>query len=263
MMIAERAISVNRDSNNHVIFRPDSVTIRLMDQFDEKPEALDRCWDPQLELLGELLNQLESDDAMDLEELDGFFAALHCAPEMVMPSEYLPSIIGDHEFSDLQAAQLFLDLLTRHWNAVGAAFRADNVFVPFLLEDEDGMAFGNNWALGFLRGMDIRPDSWHVIMQDESQADLFVPIYALANELNPEPELRPFKEPLTIEQREKLLLGLSEAVTEIYDFLAPDRLSRIPAPIANIREPKIGRNDPCYCGSGKKYKKCCGGIKLN
>jgi Protein of unknown function (DUF1186)/SEC-C motif len=25
-----------------------------------------------------------------------------------------------------------------------------------------------------------------------------------------------------------------------------------------IREPKIGRNDPCPCGSGKKYKKCCG-----
>ena len=21
---------------------------------------------------------------------------------------------------------------------------------------------------------------------------------------------------------------------------------------------KIGRNDPCWCGSGKKYKKCCG-----
>jgi len=26
-----------------------------------------------------------------------------------------------------------------------------------------------------------------------------------------------------------------------------------------ITEPKIGRNDPCPCGSGKKYKKCCGG----
>lgn len=23
-------------------------------------------------------------------------------------------------------------------------------------------------------------------------------------------------------------------------------------------QPKIGRNDPCYCGSGKKFKKCCG-----
>ena len=24
-------------------------------------------------------------------------------------------------------------------------------------------------------------------------------------------------------------------------------------------EPKVGRNDPCSCGSGKKYKRCCGG----
>ncbi len=24
-------------------------------------------------------------------------------------------------------------------------------------------------------------------------------------------------------------------------------------------EPKIGRNDPCPCGSGRKFKKCCGG----
>ncbi|MCX6110492.1 MAG: SEC-C metal-binding domain-containing protein [Proteobacteria bacterium] len=23
--------------------------------------------------------------------------------------------------------------------------------------------------------------------------------------------------------------------------------------------PKLGRNDPCSCGSGKKYKKCCAG----
>ncbi|MCA9066876.1 MAG: SEC-C domain-containing protein, partial [Planctomycetaceae bacterium] len=29
------------------------------------------------------------------------------------------------------------------------------------------------------------------------------------------------------------------------------------APIVND-EPKVGRNDPCPCGSGKKYKKCCG-----
>ncbi len=25
-----------------------------------------------------------------------------------------------------------------------------------------------------------------------------------------------------------------------------------------IQEKKVGRNDPCPCGSGKKYKKCCG-----
>jgi preprotein translocase subunit SecA len=27
--------------------------------------------------------------------------------------------------------------------------------------------------------------------------------------------------------------------------------------------PKVGRNDPCPCGSGKKYKKCCGGASVN
>ncbi|MBO5220083.1 MAG: SEC-C domain-containing protein, partial [Clostridia bacterium] len=27
---------------------------------------------------------------------------------------------------------------------------------------------------------------------------------------------------------------------------------------APARTPKVGRNDPCPCGSGKKYKKCCG-----
>jgi len=28
-------------------------------------------------------------------------------------------------------------------------------------------------------------------------------------------------------------------------------------PIVN-KAPKVGRNDPCICGSGKKYKRCCG-----
>jgi len=34
----------------------------------------------------------------------------------------------------------------------------------------------------------------------------------------------------------------------------------LPAPAMPVRrsEPKVGRNDPCPCGSGKKFKKCCG-----
>lgn len=33
-----------------------------------------------------------------------------------------------------------------------------------------------------------------------------------------------------------------------------------PGPVTPVRrlEPKVGRNDPCPCGSGKKFKKCCG-----
>jgi preprotein translocase subunit SecA len=39
------------------------------------------------------------------------------------------------------------------------------------------------------------------------------------------------------------------------DFSPSNRVS--PKPFTND-EPKVGRNDPCPCGSGKKYKKCCG-----
>ena len=36
-------------------------------------------------------------------------------------------------------------------------------------------------------------------------------------------------------------------------------LPDLPMPAAVTRDmPKVGRNDPCPCGSGKKYKKCCG-----
>jgi preprotein translocase subunit SecA len=40
----------------------------------------------------------------------------------------------------------------------------------------------------------------------------------------------------------------------------PARTGGDDAPVKPVRrdEPKIGRNDPCYCGSGKKYKKCHG-----
>ena len=33
-------------------------------------------------------------------------------------------------------------------------------------------------------------------------------------------------------------------------------LSRAQTVVRDV--PKVGRNDPCPCGSGKKYKKCCG-----
>ncbi len=38
-----------------------------------------------------------------------------------------------------------------------------------------------------------------------------------------------------------------------FSFLAPPAQGTV-----KREEPKIGRNDPCRCGSGKKYKKCCG-----
>jgi len=38
-------------------------------------------------------------------------------------------------------------------------------------------------------------------------------------------------------------------------------LEKLLNPIKPVQSMKIGRNDPCPCGSGKKYKKCCGSSK--
>jgi len=41
--------------------------------------------------------------------------------------------------------------------------------------------------------------------------------------------------------------------------VAPNsKLSPAPSSPISRATPKIGRNEPCPCGSGKKYKKCCG-----
>jgi len=44
----------------------------------------------------------------------------------------------------------------------------------------------------------------------------------------------------------------------IYESPAPEQSRPIPPPVETIRNtaPRPGRNDPCWCGSGKKYKKC-------
>ena len=51
----------------------------------------------------------------------------------------------------------------------------------------------------------------------------------------------------------KVIAGIEPDVPE--DTSDVDRLL---APLHQAaRDPKVGRNDPCPCGSGKKFKKCC------
>jgi preprotein translocase subunit SecA len=56
-----------------------------------------------------------------------------------------------------------------------------------------------------------------------------------------------------------LAIGQGEAEEEQEPGFAPSEAAEKLAPITVT--PKIGRNDDCPCGSGKKYKKCCGALK--
>ena len=50
--------------------------------------------------------------------------------------------------------------------------------------------------------------------------------------------------------------GPSSAAPSIQSNEAPE-IPKVAVPVVRD-QPKVGRNDPCPCGNGKKYKKCCG-----
>jgi uncharacterized protein len=228
--------------------------------------------DAEFERLSAVLRRFDNQRPMNLEQLDGFFAALICGPDVVPPSEYLPVILGDdmtlEETVNAQPVlQDFLSLIMRHWNVIVDNLQSDEVFLPLLLEDENGITPANDWANGFLRGMDLRKSEWAVLLNDDEHGGWIVPIFALAYEHDPDPEMRPYNEPISAEAREKLIAGAAAGVIGIYHYFEAQRLvqKKLFSNATTFRRsmPKVGRNDPCPCGSGKKFKQCCGKTTLH
>ena len=234
-----------------------------------KPEPLN---DDELERLSGVLNRFENKLPMNLEHLDGFIAALICGPALVPPSEYLPKILGDdmvlHDTLNAQTVlQDFLSSVMRHWNVISDTLSSGDVYLPILLQNENGITPANDWAIGFLRGMEFHKEKWAALLDDEENGGWLVPIFALANENNPDPEMRPYKKPIDAEQRERLIVGAAAGVTGIYRYFQAQRLveNKLFGTAATVRRnsPKVGRNDPCPCRSGKKFKHCCGRTTLH
>jgi len=217
----------------------------------------------ELNRLGKFLDGIGA-PAMNMESLDGYFAALICDPDMVLPSEYLPGIWGE-DFcfdSDHQATDI-LGLLMRHWGTISSALfrtlKQPDVYMPVLLEDDEGVAHGNDWARGFMRGVQAHTASWRELVASDEHGGPLIPIMLLAYEHDPDPAMRP--EPVAPDKREEILSMMIAGLTQIYRYFEPHRRSRTsassPAPLRREGR-KIGRNEPCPCGSGIKYKRCCG-----
>jgi len=214
----------------------------------------------ELDRLAEFL-QCSDGEAMNVEELDGFFAALVVGPEVVLPSEYLPELFGGemHQFQSLDQANDILGLLMRHWNDIAATLAKDEVYRPIILEHEDGVAYGNEWAWGFMQGMAMRREGWKTLLADEDHAGCIVPMLMLYHEHDEDESLRPA--PIGREQREALIeyvvAGLLLAYRYFRQRWRAASLASDPAAHGHLSS-SIGRNEPCPCGSGRKYKRCCG-----
>jgi uncharacterized protein len=225
--------------------------------------------DAELDRLGDFLKSCKGGRAMNVEALDGFFAALIAGPETVMPSEYYAEVFGGEmsdacKFGSLDEANEILGLMMRHWNDIAGTLFKGEVYVPLLLEDEDGTAQGNDWARGFMRGMGMRHDGWAELVNDEEHGGCLIPMMMLCHEHDKDPEMRP--KPISPEQREEVIVHMAAGLLGAYKYFRQRREAYAEAtfsPEPRHNTDKIGRNDPCPCGSGKKYKKCCGGAAVN
>jgi uncharacterized protein len=112
--------------------------------------------------------------------------------------------------------------------------------------------------------MDMRHDGWVELLDDEQQGGCLLPMMLLYHEHDDDPEMRP--EPISPEKREEVIVHMAAGLIGAYRYFRSHREAS--AGTAFTPEPrrstsKVGRNDPCPCGSGKKYKRCCGGPTIN
>jgi uncharacterized protein len=157
----------------------------------------------------------------------GFLTAVCSGPDAIAPEVWVPEILPGA--SDPKK----VDLLGRLRGAVVETLAGDPELIPPEPDkpDEDAVEF----CRGYLRGARLHA-TWRA---DETAIARLSPLVALAKEnAEPNPE----------EAKQRQDLGRYVADLRAY-WLAKRQVVHA--------APKVGRNDPCPCGSGKKHKKCC------
>lgn len=213
------------------------------------PEAADLT--PELEILDAFLSSEEvPEQALLLSELDGFLTGLAAGPELVMPAEWLPHVWGGREpnFRDELEVQKVLGAIMHRYNDIERQLES-RALEPILLETEAGEVLASDWANGFLLAVSLRYAAWDKLTSSETDGHLLTPLLALSADEDGQPLAD-----LPADLQEELVANagefLPQTVLEIHAFWRRAGSGRPGA--------KIGRNEACPCGSGRKYKKCCG-----
>lgn len=210
--------------------------------------------DSDLERLESFLLEAGHDETMLLSELDGFLAGVVISPDLVPPSQWWPVIWGEGGpvFETEGEINEILGLIMARYNQIARALSDRGAYAPILEEDSDGTWLWELWASGFGKAFALAPGGWCLYEQcrDEDVSSAFHVLVALA--LMQSGEERP-SETLSRE----LEAHADAFIADCVQCLNAHRLATHGAPGRSQPVPSVGRNDPCPCGSGKKFKKCC------
>jgi uncharacterized protein len=223
----------------------------------------------ELEELDDFLaDEAIEDRSMDVSMMEGFLTAVAIGPRTVLPSEWL-SWVWDIEdgqaearFESEEHANRIISLVMRHYNAVVQTFIDDpaSFKAVFRRGDQWGAA---EWCEGFILGFQFSDEAWSLLAV--GQATWFAPFLRLGTD-----------DGISITKNtgdaEKWMNEIEPSLVKMHAYWKdkpgsqPGGVIQDEFHLAGQKEvgqvvrggPKVGRNYPCPCGSGKKFKKCCG-----
>ncbi len=232
--------------------------------------------DQQLERLETLLADPALPAAMRLDEIQGYLCAALSGPQPLPAERWLIDALGNEEAQDSAVGREAAELLRRFANALEAELARGEAPVLLLYAKEgdsegEGPSDYSPWCQAYLHGVDAAQEDWFESLgYDENSAadeetdeemsfldERLFPLMLLTGEAEAAArehgEAWPQDEEL-MQMENDCEEDLPQAVADIYRFWLAKR------GVKTIRREtaKIGRNDPCPCASGKKFKLCCG-----
>ena len=247
--------------------------------------------------LDAILDELRTryDETPQWEFCEGFMAAVICTRRVIPVAEYLSALLGTPDqgqapepdagsFLDAAQQARFMALWHQRWAEVATALDSEvdsledeRCYHPEVMDirgavadmppdeqatfkSEDLPAFAQVWALGFMFAVEYWPEEW-AAPRDKDAAkwldDALQSVVAMTEDDSAPPEVSPLSEEGAPSTSIARLNAFGEAIWAVYDLrelwktMGP-RVETVRAVVTP------GRNDPCHCGSGKKYKKCHG-----
>ena len=212
-----------------------------------------------------LMSDRAPPDSMLLSELDGFLTGIAIGPELIRPSEWLPLVWGGNApaFADLDEANAILGFLMARYNEILREV-ADNVLAPVFWTARDGAIIATDWAEGFLQAIRLRADAWERLFTSKRDGKLLLPILSLCRDKDGHSllGLRPGADDHIVEQAPEWIADCVIGIAAYWRRKGARQISQSinaqPRPHPSRVAIKVGRNDPCPCGSVRKFKKCCG-----
>jgi len=207
-------------------------------------------------------------DPVTLEFFHGYVHAVVLTPETISAGEWLPEFFGGEmpAFDSIEKANAKLAVLMHFYNRLNQLRLEQKLHCPFRLEDRHRGLWLNHvreWCRGFVLGINLRRDYWSLPDSEPGSGEINAAIMALLAISDEKVVIEMFgtqsNGDISKEGREFLaraILTLPDAIRVLTEHTQEQdgiRVANLPA-----RSEKVGRNAPCPCGSGKKFKRCCG-----